>query len=217
MRNRMFMHTPRDDSLLGTMRFVSKHADSQVYGAILLEEMTNQALWDSIVYKTNYAIALGVEPLQIKKQKKSESAISSIESPSKKKPAKAKKDAATKPKPSKKKALVKADTGKDLNVLSEVALFKAVQVKEVTRRSKKEFHASHASGLGDKNDLGSRVLDEQQYKIPDTHKGIGIKPGVPDITPCVFRSYYDPNYFIFPFIYWVLRVYFYLNRTSEIA
>ncbi|GJR60532.1 hypothetical protein Tco_1502694 [Tanacetum coccineum] len=78
------------------------HADSQVYGAILLETMTNQARRDSVAYKTYYAIASGFEPLQIKKQKKSESTISSVESPSKKKPAKAKKDAATKLKPSKK-------------------------------------------------------------------------------------------------------------------
>nr|GEV33829.1 hypothetical protein [Tanacetum cinerariifolium] len=32
MRNRTFMHTARDDSLLGTMRFVSRHEDTQVYG-----------------------------------------------------------------------------------------------------------------------------------------------------------------------------------------
>ncbi|GKF51602.1 hypothetical protein Tco_0148069 [Tanacetum coccineum] len=91
MRNRMFMHTARDDSLLGTMRFVSRHADTQVYG---------------------------VEPLISRKsQKKSDSAISSQESPSKKKSAKAKKVTAPKPKPTKKKALIKADRGKGLNVL----------------------------------------------------------------------------------------------------
>ncbi|GJU84845.1 hypothetical protein Tco_1292391 [Tanacetum coccineum] len=123
LRNKIFMHTARDDSLLGTMRFISRHADSQVYGAILPEAMTNQALQDSIAYKTYYAITSGVEPPQTKKsQKKPDSAILSEESPSKKKPAKAKKDAATKPKPSKKKVLVKADTGKGLNVLSELAL-----------------------------------------------------------------------------------------------
>ncbi|GJZ58002.1 hypothetical protein Tco_0613496, partial [Tanacetum coccineum] len=44
-------------------------------------------------------------------QKKSESTISSVESPSKKKSAKAKKDVTTKPKPTKKKAPVKADRG----------------------------------------------------------------------------------------------------------
>ncbi|GJT10766.1 hypothetical protein Tco_0857808 [Tanacetum coccineum] len=52
MRNRTFMHTAHDDSLLGTMRFVSRHADAQVYGAILPKAITNQALLDSVAYKT---------------------------------------------------------------------------------------------------------------------------------------------------------------------
>ncbi|GJX93145.1 hypothetical protein Tco_0347731 [Tanacetum coccineum] len=161
MRNKMFMHTARDDSLLGTMRFVSRHVDTQVYGALLPKAMKNQALQNFVAYKTYYAIASGSEPPQTKKsQKKPESSISSEESPSKKKPAKAKKDAVTKPKPSKKKEPVKADAGKGLNVLLEVALSEASQLKEATKQIQKEFHASHASGSGDKTDLGSRVLDE---------------------------------------------------------
>nr|GEU36591.1 hypothetical protein [Tanacetum cinerariifolium] len=71
-------------NLLGTMRFVSRHADTQVYGAILPQAMTNQALLDSVAYKTYYTIASGAEPPKSRKsQKKSESAISSKESPSK--------------------------------------------------------------------------------------------------------------------------------------
>nr|GEU82950.1 hypothetical protein [Tanacetum cinerariifolium] len=129
MRNRMFMHTAWDDSLLGTMRFVSKHKDTQVYGAILPKSMMNQAMLDSIAYKTYYSNASGAEPPKSKKpKKKSDSTISSKETPSKKKPTKAKKDVpstkkpATNPKPTKKKAPVKADRGKRLNVLSEVLL-----------------------------------------------------------------------------------------------
>ncbi|GJX92309.1 hypothetical protein Tco_0345635 [Tanacetum coccineum] len=120
MRNITFMHTARDDSILGTMRFISKHEDTQVYGSLLPKSMTNQAMLDSNSYKTYYAIATRAEPPKQKKiQKKSDSAISSKETPSKKKPNKAKKDVsptrklATKPKPTKKKELVKADRGKD--------------------------------------------------------------------------------------------------------
>ncbi|GKD29521.1 retrovirus-related pol polyprotein from transposon TNT 1-94 [Tanacetum coccineum] len=149
MRNRMFMHTARDDSLLGTIRFVSRHADTQVYGAILPQTMTNQALLDSVAYKTYYTIASGAEPLISRKsQKKSYYAISFEESPSKKKSTKDKKVAAPKPKPTKKKTLVKAARGKGLNVLSEVALSEAAQLKEATKRSKKDFHISQASGSG---------------------------------------------------------------------
>ncbi|GJU84743.1 hypothetical protein Tco_1292289 [Tanacetum coccineum] len=137
MRNRTFMHTARDDSLLGTIRF---------------------------------------------------------ENPSKKKPAKAKKNVpstkkpATKPKLTKKKAPAKVDRGKGLNVLSEVALFKVAQLKEVTKQSKKDFYMSHASGSGDRTDFESRVLDEQQRKISGTDEGIGTKPGVLDVPKYDYES-----------------------------
>ncbi|GKC47987.1 hypothetical protein Tco_1065709 [Tanacetum coccineum] len=173
MRNKMFMHTARDDSLLGTMRFVSRHADTQVYGAILPQAMTNQALLDFVAYKTYYAIASGAKPsISRKSQKKSDSAISSEESPSKKKSAKVKKVAMAKPKPNKKKAPVKTDKGKGMNVLSEIALSEASQLKEATKRSKKEFHISQASGSGDGTYFESGVPDEQHLKIIGADKGI---------------------------------------------
>ncbi|GKD36095.1 hypothetical protein Tco_1251604 [Tanacetum coccineum] len=119
MRNRTFMHTTRDDNLLGTMRFVSRHEDTQVFGALLPKAMTNQALLDSVAYKTYYAIDTGAEPPKPKRiQKKSNSAILYEETSSKKKPAKAKKDMTStkkltsKPKSTKKKVPIKADRGK---------------------------------------------------------------------------------------------------------
>nr|GEU98894.1 hypothetical protein [Tanacetum cinerariifolium]GEV66926.1 hypothetical protein [Tanacetum cinerariifolium] len=166
MRNRMFMYTVRDDSLLGTIRFVSRHADTQVYGAILPQAMTNQALLDSVSYKTYYAITSGAKPPVSKKsQKKSDSAILSEESPSKKKSAKDKKFTAPKPKPTKKKTLVKADKGKGLNVLSEVAISKVAQLKKATKQSKKDFHISQSIGSDDGTNFESRVPDEQHLKI----------------------------------------------------
>ncbi|GJY11895.1 hypothetical protein Tco_0381204 [Tanacetum coccineum] len=79
MRNRMFMHTAWDDSLLGAE-----------------------------------------PPISRKSTKKSDSSISFEETPSKNKYAKVKKVATAKPKPIKKKAPVKVDRVKGLNVLSEV-------------------------------------------------------------------------------------------------
>ncbi|GJQ94347.1 retrovirus-related pol polyprotein from transposon TNT 1-94 [Tanacetum coccineum] len=182
MRNKMFMHAARDDSVLGTMRFVSRHADTQLYGAILPETMTNQAMLDSVAYKNYYVIASGAEPPKSRKsQKKSDSAISSKESPSKKKSTKAKKVASAKSKPTKKTASVKADRGKGLNVLSKVALSKAAQLKEVAKRSKKDFHISHASGLGDGTDFESGVPDEQHHKTSGTDEGTSTKSGVPNV------------------------------------
>ncbi|GKE03183.1 hypothetical protein Tco_1395201, partial [Tanacetum coccineum] len=142
-RNKMFMNTARDDSVLGTMRFVSIHANTQ--------ELNLQC--------------------QGKVKKKSESAISSAESPSKKKFAKAKKDAATKPKSTKKKAPIKADRGKGLNVLLEVALSEAAQLKEATKRRKKDLHISQASGSGDGTDFELGVPDEQHLKTIGADEG----------------------------------------------
>ncbi|GKG46821.1 hypothetical protein Tco_0504018, partial [Tanacetum coccineum] len=105
----------------------------------------------------------------------------SEESPSKKKYAKAKKIAATKPKTTKKKAPVKEDRGKGLNVLLEVALSKAAQLKEATKQSKKEFHASYASGSCDGTDFKSGVPDEQHRKTSGTDEGTGTKLGVLDV------------------------------------
>ncbi|GKC75630.1 putative reverse transcriptase domain-containing protein, partial [Tanacetum coccineum] len=151
MRNRMFMHTSRDNSLLGIIRFIPRHADTLVYGAILSKEMMNQALLDSVAYKTYYAIASGVEPPKSGKiLKKFESTILSKETPSKKKSAKAKKPV-TKPKPSKKKAPVKANRGKD------------------------------ASGSGDGTHFESGIPDEHQQKTSGIDEGTSTKPGVPDV------------------------------------
>nr|GEZ90431.1 hypothetical protein [Tanacetum cinerariifolium] len=113
-----------------------------MYGALIPKEMLNEYIRDSIAYKTYYVYAS--EPT--------------------KKPGKAKKDVTstkktiTKPKPTKKKTPVKDDRGKGLNILSEVSLSEAAQLKEVTKRSKKDFHIFHASG-----------------------SGTGTKPGVPDV------------------------------------
>ncbi|GKD01742.1 hypothetical protein Tco_1172016 [Tanacetum coccineum] len=195
MRNRMSMHITQDDSLPGTMRFISRHEDAQTYGAILPKEMVNQAMLDSVAYKTSYVIASGAKPPKSKKPKmKSVSAISSEETPSKKKPTKANKDVpskkkpASKPKLTKKKAPVEADKGKGLNVLSEVALSKAAQLKEATKRSKKDFHISKASGSGDGTDFELGVPDEQQCKTSSADEGTGIIPGVPDVPKYLSES-----------------------------
>nr|GEV93254.1 retrovirus-related Pol polyprotein from transposon TNT 1-94 [Tanacetum cinerariifolium] len=141
---------------------------------VSVKAMMNQALLDSISYKTYYAIALEAKPPKSKKsQKKSDSAISSKESPSKMKSAKAKKVFASKPKSTKKNASVKADKGKGLNVLSEVALSEVAQLKEATKRSKKDFPISQASGSDDGTDFESGVPDEQHRKTSGTDEGTG--------------------------------------------
>ncbi|GJW09644.1 retrovirus-related pol polyprotein from transposon TNT 1-94 [Tanacetum coccineum] len=65
------------------------------------------------------------------------SVLTSFDSPSKKKFAKAKKVAATKPKPTKKKAPIKADRGKGLNVLSEVSFLKLLNSRRLPNEARK--------------------------------------------------------------------------------
>nr|GEV05643.1 hypothetical protein [Tanacetum cinerariifolium] len=175
MRYRINLHTARDDSLLGTLKYVSKTEEHQVYGALIPKEMLNEDILNSTTYQTYYAYVSGAKEPKARKFKKPpllklKTVLVSPKKPTKK-PRKAKKDVpstkktVTKPKPTKKKAPVKADKGKGLNVLSDVALSEAAQLKEVTKRSKKDFHISHSSGSGDEIDFESGVPDDQQRKI----------------------------------------------------
>ncbi|GKG25486.1 hypothetical protein Tco_0398632, partial [Tanacetum coccineum] len=50
---------------------------------------------------------------------------------------------------SKKKTLTKGKRSKGIDILSDAALTEASKLKEAIKRSKKDFHISHASGSGD--------------------------------------------------------------------
>nr|GEW50358.1 hypothetical protein [Tanacetum cinerariifolium] len=58
-RNKMFWHTARDDTMFTTIRCISKHEKTQVYGTILSKELTNPTMLESKAYKTYYAFASG--------------------------------------------------------------------------------------------------------------------------------------------------------------
>ncbi|GJY09424.1 hypothetical protein Tco_0377609 [Tanacetum coccineum] len=69
-RNKMFWHTARDDSMFTTIRVISKHQDTQLYGAILPQHLTNQAMLESEAYKTYCAYATGEKTPKSKSTKK---------------------------------------------------------------------------------------------------------------------------------------------------
>ncbi|GJW54058.1 retrovirus-related pol polyprotein from transposon TNT 1-94 [Tanacetum coccineum] len=78
MSNRINLHIVRDNTLLGTLKFVSMSQDYQHYGALILNEMINQVIKDSKAYKTYLDFATGkVTPKKTRKFKK-------VVSPSKK-------------------------------------------------------------------------------------------------------------------------------------
>ncbi|GKC48338.1 hypothetical protein Tco_1066060 [Tanacetum coccineum] len=71
----------------------------------------------------------------------------------------------------KKKQPAKMPKAKGLYVLSKVALTEAEQLKMATKKSKTQFHISHASGSGDGVDTQSKVPDEQHLKTTGVDEG----------------------------------------------
>ncbi|GJW33236.1 hypothetical protein Tco_0053268 [Tanacetum coccineum] len=160
-RNKVNWHFARDDYMFTTIKFVSRHEDTQLYGAILLDKLTNEAIKDLESYKEYYAIASGAEPPKTKASVKKKQVGSDM---SKMPLTKGKrlKTSAKAAKTTKKKQPEKTSKAKGLTMLSKVALTEAEQMKLATKRSLIQTHISHASGLG-------------------ADKGTGDIPGVPDV------------------------------------
>ncbi|GKA21714.1 hypothetical protein Tco_0701703 [Tanacetum coccineum] len=179
MRNRINLHTARDDSLLGTLKYVSKTEEYQVYGALIPKEILNEDILNSTAYQTYYTYVNGAkETKKAMKFKKPASLKLNIVpvSPKEpnKKPAKGKKyvsqtrKPATKPKPTKKKASVKADRGKGLNVLSAVALSETAQLKEATKRSKRDEDKNDDDDEADSDRTElDRIHTPEDYELTD--------------------------------------------------
>ncbi|GJU01987.1 hypothetical protein Tco_1112325 [Tanacetum coccineum] len=161
-KNRVNWHFARDDPMFTTIKVVSRHEDTQLYGAILPDELTNEAIIDSESYKEYYAIASGAEPPKIKASvKKKKTGSDKTKTPPTAK-GKRLKTSAKVAKPAKKKQIAKTSNAKGLTVLSEVALTEAKQMELAIKRSLIQTHSSHASSSG-------------------TNKGTSDKPGVPDV------------------------------------
>ncbi|GKA85938.1 hypothetical protein Tco_0807592 [Tanacetum coccineum] len=162
IRNRVNWYFARDDPMFTMIKVVSRHEDTQLYGAILPNELTNEAIKDSESYKEYYVIASGAEPPKIKASvKKKQAGSDKTKTPSTAK-GKRLKTSPKAAKPAKKKQPAKTSKVKGLIVPSEVALTEAEQMKLATKRSLIQTYSSHASGSG---------ADE----------GTGGKPGVPDV------------------------------------
>ncbi|GKD28321.1 hypothetical protein Tco_1239099, partial [Tanacetum coccineum] len=174
-RNNMFFHYARDDFMFTTIRVISKHKDTQEYGAILPQHLTNQAMLESEAFKTYRAYDTGEKAPKSKAIKKKTGSESSLKT----KPSQASKGKRI-------KTSAKGDKhattkSKGLTVLSEVASSEAEQMKFATKRSLKEFHISHASGSSDGVDILSKVPGEQQQTGSGTNEGAGDKSEVPDV------------------------------------
>ncbi|GJU34527.1 hypothetical protein Tco_1182881 [Tanacetum coccineum] len=161
------MHTTRNDSLLGTLKFVSKTEDYQKYGALIPDGMINQEIKDSKAYKTYIDLATG----KATPKKARKSAKKSVAVPTTGVVIRDTSGVSV----SKKKAPAKADRGKGIELLSDVAILEATQLKKVIKRSKQDTHRLHASGLSEGADFESKVHDESKAKSSDTSEGTDSK------------------------------------------
>nr|GEU61100.1 hypothetical protein [Tanacetum cinerariifolium] len=161
MRNRIFMHTSQDDCIMGTMRFVSKDEDTQVYGALIPTVMTTPKIRDSPGYHTYLAFATRAATPKTKRiYNKPVSPMT--------------KTTTTSPEETHSK-------NKHQQLLIQ-ALFEEAQLKKVLKRSKQETNIHQAGALREGADLESKVLDEPKGKSSDTSEETGLKPEVLDVS-----------------------------------
>nr|GEV95514.1 hypothetical protein [Tanacetum cinerariifolium] len=157
-RNKVNWHYVRDDQMFTTIKLVSRHQNTQQFGAMLPIELTNAEIENSDAYKEYYAVATGATPPKTKAsiRKTKSSSDTTITPP----PTAA---AGTRLFTSAKgKQPATTSKAKSLTALSEVAMTEAQQLKLVTKRSLQQTHMSQASDFG-------------------ADKGTGTIPGVLDV------------------------------------
>ncbi|GJR11002.1 hypothetical protein Tco_0793654 [Tanacetum coccineum] len=177
-RNKIGMHTSKDDYLINSLRFISTKESTQIYGAILPECLTSPAMKESKAYKTYLGYAIDEEPItKGKRVKKSikKSIKKSLTNPAtgiviREPPVETK---------YKRKEEVDVTHSKGIDLLSEVALTEEAQMKELRTKSLRDFHKTHPSGYGTVAKIPPRV---DKITPTVTSEGIGDKLGVPDVT-----------------------------------
>ncbi|GKD28302.1 hypothetical protein Tco_1239080 [Tanacetum coccineum] len=166
IRNRLFIHTVQDDSVLGSLRLVSKTKEYQVYEALIPIEMTNLKMQKSPAYKTYLAYATRTIP-----------------------PKKARKFKNMLLYQRRKLLLLLKSLQRNLprNLLLEDSLlvFKSktllvAHLKKAIKRSKREIDIHQASGASKGAGLELEVPDDPKGKSIDTCEGTSLKPGVLD-------------------------------------
>nr|GFA06808.1 hypothetical protein [Tanacetum cinerariifolium] len=156
-RNRVNWHYVRDDIILSTIKVVSRHQNTQQYGAVLPIELMNEEIRNSKAYKEYYACATGeAAPKPKASARRKRSGLDTFVTPP---------TAITTPTTTGAiiPRLTAAAKGKQLakspSDPSELARTEAQQLKIVLRRSRQETHISQHGGSG-------------------TDEGTGSKPGV---------------------------------------
>ncbi|GJV50782.1 hypothetical protein Tco_1446523 [Tanacetum coccineum] len=203
-RNKIGVHTSKDDYLINSLRFVSAKESSQIYGVVLPKCLTSPEMKESKDYKTYLGHATGVIPPKIARKfkkasptKKDSDLVPVDEEPVTK---------GKRVKISVKKSSTKPATGivireppveakskgkekekvwtvllmvKELERYHKRALTEKAQLKEVRKKSLRDFHMTHPSGSGTG---AEKPLSVEKITPTVTSEGTGDKPGVPDVT-----------------------------------
>nr|GFA44703.1 hypothetical protein [Tanacetum cinerariifolium] len=139
-----------DDHMFTTIKLVSRHQNTQQFGALLPIELTNEYIRNSNTYKEYYAVATGATPPKPKASvRKTRSSSDTTITPL---------TAAGGPRlttSEKGKQAAKASKAKSLSALSEVAMTEAQQMNLATKRSLQQTHISQASGFGANEGTGN--------------------------------------------------------------
>ncbi|GJX32771.1 hypothetical protein Tco_0242626 [Tanacetum coccineum] len=149
---------------------------TQIYGAILPECLTSSAMKESKAYKTYLDYAIDEE--HVTKSKR-------VKRPAKKSTTKPAAGVVIREAPvetkskSKEKEKVDVTRGKGIKLLSEVALTEEAQMKEVRKKSLRDFQKTHPSGTGT---VAEKPLSVDKITPTVTSKRTGDKPGVHDVT-----------------------------------
>ncbi|GJW48979.1 hypothetical protein Tco_0080625, partial [Tanacetum coccineum] len=178
--NKIGMHTSKDDYLINNLRFVSRKEASQKYGAVLPECLTSPAMKESKAYKTYLGFATGaVPPKAARKFKKtSPSKKDNVPIPEDEEPVKKEKRLKT----AAKKSAYKPATGivvREPAVETKSKRKEKEKIKEVRKKSLRDFHKTHPSGSGTVAEDPPIVA---KITPPITSEGTGDILGVPDVT-----------------------------------
>ncbi|GJY37489.1 retrovirus-related pol polyprotein from transposon TNT 1-94 [Tanacetum coccineum] len=177
-RNKIVVHTSKDVYLINTVRFVSRKEASHIYGAILLDSLTTPAMKESKAYKTYLGYATGEVPPKVARKFKKASPFKKDSDLASNRSRHQRASCGNKVK-RKEKEKVDVAHGKRIELLSDVALTEEAMLKEVRKKSLRDFYKTHPSGSGTINEKLPRIAT---ITPTVTSEGTGEKPGVPDVT-----------------------------------
>ncbi|GJV57603.1 hypothetical protein Tco_1458608 [Tanacetum coccineum] len=159
MRNRIFMHTVRDDSILAfATRAVTPKKERKI------KKPASPLKKKDLVAVEEPA----AKPVKKPAARRQTNGVQITNTPSMF--------------VSKKKAPAKVERSKGIELLYDPASLEEAQLKMAIKRSKRETNIHQAYGSSEGADLESEVPDEPKGKSIDTSEGTGLKPGVPDVS-----------------------------------